>query len=217
MIAQGDTIGLLYLSFPQPGTLTPAKKQLARTVAEHLSLALANLKLRETLRNQSIRDPLTGLFNRRYMQESLEREIYRAQRQNQMLGIMMIDIDHFKQFNDTFGHDAGDFVLQTLGQFLQEKIRGSDIACRYGGEEFMLILPEVSLESLQRRAEEIRQGVTQLKLERYGQTLEVITVSIGVACFPNHGISSDPVIQAADMALYQAKNLGRNRVVVGEN
>lgn len=116
-------------------------------VAEQIALSLANLKMHSTLKNQSIRDPLTGLFNRRYMEETLERELYRCLRKQQPLSIIMIDIDHFKRFNDTFGHEAGDLVLRELSQFLQSSIRNTDIACRYGGEEFMLILPETSLEA----------------------------------------------------------------------
>ncbi|HCF28714.1 MAG TPA: hypothetical protein DEV81_16260, partial [Cyanobacteria bacterium UBA11049] len=146
MMAQGEALGVLYLSSLDRGTLTPAKQQLATTVAEHIALAMANLKLRETLQNQSVRDPLTGVFNRRYMEESLIREMQRCDRKQQPLSIVMIDVDFFKRFNDSFGHKAGDAVLRELAHLLQKSVRGSDIACRYGGEEFTLILPEASLD-----------------------------------------------------------------------
>ena len=213
MMAQGEAIGILLLCAPELGQLTAAKKQLAITVAEHIALALANLKLRETLQDQSIRDPITGLFNRRYMEESLDREIQRCERKRQALSIIMLDVDHFKRFNDTFGHEAGDIVLRELGQFLQRYVRGSDIACRYGGEEFTLILPEASLEVCRKRAEQLRQGVRHLNLQHRHHPLGAITLSIGVACFPEHGLSSEVVIRAADTALYRAKQQGRDRVV----
>lgn len=213
MMAQGETMGLLYLNSPNPGDFSESKHQLARTVSEHLSLALANLKLRETLHNQSIRDPLTGLFNRRYMEESLQREIHRAARNQKALGIIMIDVDHFKRFNDTWGHEAGDLVLRELSRFLQKSIRTSDIACRYGGEELTLIFPEMSLEETYKRAEEIRQGVKELKLRYHESSLGTITISLGVASFPQHGKNSDSLIQLADAALYRAKAEGRDRTI----
>jgi len=214
MMAQGETLGMLYLNTTNSEKLTKAKKQLAVTVAEQISLSLANLQLRERLRNQSIRDPLTGLFNRRYMEKSLQQELYRAERNKKSLGLIMLDIDHFKKFNDNFGHEAGDMVLQELGKFLQQSVRKSDIACRYGGEELMLILPEASLENSKQRAEEIRSGVKQLKVHNGRQCLGQVTISLGVACFPEQGLSGDAIIQAADTALYQAKKEGRDRTVV---
>lgn len=213
MMAQGKTLGLLHLNSQELGRLTEAKQQLATTVAEHIALALANLKLRETLQNQSIRDPLTGLFNRRYMEESLEREIYRCDRACVPLSIIMIDIDHFKRFNDRFGHEAGDTVLRELGLFLQKHIRGSDIPCRYGGEELTLILPETSLDIVQQRAEQLRQGVKHLMVLYRNQQLDAIALSLGVACFPEHGLTGEAVLAAADAALYHAKAQGRDRVV----
>jgi diguanylate cyclase (GGDEF)-like protein len=215
-MAQGETLWLLYLCFEDKEKLTESKRQLAITVAEHISLAVANLQLRETLQHQSIRDPLTGLFNRRYMEESLEREINRAQRKQQPLGIIMIDVDHFKRFNDRFGHEAGDIVLQTLGVFLRHSIRESDIACRYGGEELMLILPESPLEETMRRAEQIREGIKSLKLEHRQLSLGEITASMGVACFPEHGMTKESIIWAADVALYKAKAEGRDRVITAQ-
>lgn len=214
MMAQGEALGLLYLNANQLGQLSETKQRLAITVAEHIALALANLTLRETLQKQSIRDPLTGLFNRRYLEESLLREIHRAERKQQSVGIIMLDVDHFKRFNDTFGHEAGDTVLRELGLFLRKNIRQSDIACRYGGEELTLIMPESSLEATKLRAEQIREGVKLLQVQHRRQLLGSITVSLGVACFPEHGLTGDAVIRSADEALYQAKAKGRDRVVI---
>lgn len=213
MLAQGETLGLLYLSCQEFGQFTDAKRRLARTVAEQIALALANIKLRENLRNQSIRDPLTGLYNRRYLEESLFRELSRAKRKQQSIGIIMLDVDHFKQFNDKFGHDAGDSVLKEVGKFLQEHTRQSDIACRYGGEEFILILPEASIDVLKERAEYLREGVKALNVTHCEQLLGKITISLGIACFPEQGMTGEALIKAADTALYRAKAEGRDRVV----
>ena len=216
MMAQGETLGLFYLYSDCPDQLCESKRQLASTVAEQMALAIANLQLREELQNRSIRDPLTGLYNRRYLEESLEREINRARRNQHSVGVIMIDIDHFKRFNDTFGHDAGDAVLQEVGKLLKSSLRSSDIACRYGGEEMTLILPEASLENTRKRAEEVRQLIKQINLEHKRQSLGPVTASLGVACFPEHGTTGFSVIHVADTALYQAKKQGRDRVVVAE-
>lgn len=213
LMAQGKVLGLLYLNTWVTGSLGDAKRYLAATVGEHIAMALANLQLREELHRQSIRDPLTGLFNRRYLEESLRQALHYAKRKNQPLGIIMLDVDHFKRFNDTFGHEIGDFVLEQVGTYLQGSIRGSDIACRYGGEEIMLILPEASLENTRQRAEQLRLGIRGLNLQCHGQELGLVTVSLGVACFPEHGMSSETLFEAADKALYQAKIQGRDRTV----
>jgi len=213
MIAQGETIGLFYLSTNTATALPESKQQLARTLAEQVGLAIANLRLQETLQQQSIRDPLTGLFNRRYLEESLNQELSRAQRQQHQIGVIMIDIDHFKKFNDTYGHDAGDYVLQTVGSLLKSYVRGFDIACRYGGEEMILVLPESSLEIASKRAEEIREAIAQITLSHNSQLLGSLTASFGVANFPQHGATSNAVMQAADAALYRAKAAGRNQVL----
>lgn len=214
MIAQGETLGLMYLSTSQVNRLSENRQQLARTISEQVGMAIANLTLRETLQNQSIRDQLTGLFNRRYLEESFNQEIHRAQRNKYSVGIIMLDIDHFKQVNDTLGHEAGDFVLKEIGYILKNIIRASDIACRYGGEEMILILPESSLEDTAQKAEEIREVIAQLTLNYNGKKIEGFTASFGVASFPTQGINSNTVIQAADAALYRAKAAGRNKVIV---
>ncbi|MBE9020343.1 GGDEF domain-containing protein, partial [Chroococcidiopsidales cyanobacterium LEGE 13417] len=213
MMAQGEALGLLYLSYMEKGKLTSAKQRLAVKVAANLALALANLKLREILQNQNVRDPLTDLFNRRYLEATLEREVRRGEREQTPVGIIMLDVDRFKQVNDTFGHPTGDTLLRELGKFLKEQIRAGDIACRYGGEEFMLILPAAPLEAVQQRAERIREAVKWLQLKHQHQLLDPITLSLGVAAFPYHGSTTQELIQAADAALYRAKIEGRDRVV----
>ena len=218
MMAQGEALGILHLQGASLGPLgaTPEfgeaqADQIVGTVAEHLALALANLHLRESLQSQSIRDPLTGLFNRRYMEESLEREFRRAERRGHSVGVIMLDLDHFNQFNNTFGHQAGDELLQAFGELFRAQIRAEDIACRYGGEEFVLILPEAALQAVRDRAERIREQVREMRVTSRGLALGSVTASLGVACYPEHGGTVDAVIRAADLALYEAKNLGRDR------
>jgi diguanylate cyclase (GGDEF)-like protein len=177
-------------------------------------LGIANLKLRESMRNLSIRDPLTDLYNRRYMEEALAQEMHRSKRNKAQLAAIMIDIDHFKQFNDNFGHDGGDAVLRTLGEFLKKHVRGSDIACRYGGEEFILILSPTTAEGARLRAEKIREGASQLKVSHANRDLGAITLSMGVGIFPDHASDAAGLIKAADLALYRAKRGGRNQVVL---
>ena len=171
---------------------------------------------REELRLQAIRDPLTGLFNRRYMEESLERELHRAARSNLPLGAVMIDLDHFKRFNDTWGHEAGDAVLREVGNLLTNWSRCEDIACRYGGEEFTLILTAAASEGTRLRTEQFRQAARGLEVRHGGRSLGGITVSAGVAAFPEHGFTATEILRAADEALYQAKARGRDRVVVSQ-
>ena len=178
------------------------------------ALALANLKLRDILRSQSVRDALTGLYNRRYMEESLELELRRAMRKKCSLGIMMLDVDHFKNFNDTFGHEAGDSVLKALSNLFRTQLRGGDIPCRYGGEEFTMILPEASLEATRLRAEQLREAAKAAIAQFRGNPLDTVTLSIGVASFPEKGTTVEALLRAADSALYRAKEQGRDRVIV---
>jgi diguanylate cyclase (GGDEF)-like protein len=220
MIAYGDVMGVLHLRINTGTQLSPDLKsmegihQLAITTSEHLSLALANLQLREVLQMQSVRDPLTGLYNRRYMQESLEREIARCLRNKTMLGVIMLDIDFFKKFNDTYGHDVGDLVLNELGNFLKQMIRGEDVACRFGGEEFILILPGIDDANIKLRAEEIRKGVKDIQITNKGQKITGLAISLGVALYPQHGTTVDSLVIAADTALYEAKRKGRDQYVM---
>ncbi|MFA5180248.1 MAG: diguanylate cyclase [Syntrophales bacterium] len=213
MMAAGEIMGLLHMEFGNNLRCNQREQELALIVAEHLALSLSNLKLRETLRDQSIRDPLTGLFNRRYMEESLEREIHRAVRKQSKLTIMMLDIDHFKTFNDTYGHETGDDLLREFGIMIRKHTRVSDIACRFGGEEFIFILPEATLEIAEKRAEQIRTATTFLKVIGNREHTPT-TVSIGIAAFPDHGKSMVELLRMSDEALYQAKNKGRNRVEI---
>lgn len=168
------------------------------------------------LRELSIRDPLTGLFNRRYLEELLTLEMLRAARKEYPIGIIMADIDHFKRINDTHGHAAGDAALVQLAKFFCAHVRSSDTTCRYGGEEFVLILPEASQAITLKRAELILAGARHLHLEFEGQALEAITLSLGVAVFPRHGATIDALLGAADDALYRAKNDGRDRAVAAK-
>jgi diguanylate cyclase (GGDEF)-like protein/PAS domain S-box-containing protein len=218
LLAQGETLGMLHVR--DLGDLTREQTELLQTLAvtavDHISLALANIRLRETLRHQVVHDALTGLYNRRYLEETLEREIYRGRRKGAPLGLIMLDLDYFKHFNDTYGHEAGDTLLRTLGKFLAERVRREDVACRYGGEEFVLILAEASQEIVQQRAEEIRREFAKLQVKHRTQMLESVTVSLGVAMFPDHGATGRDVLRAADDAMYRAKSQGRNRVVVAE-
>lgn len=218
MIAQGKILGVfqLYNGLNQTHEMRERWVQLVTMVAEHVAMALANLHLREKLQEQAIRDPLTGLFNRRYLDDALVRELNRAIRRNRSIGIVMIDIDHFKNFNDTYGHDAGDAMLRAVGDFLLRHIRGEDIACRYGGEEFTLILPDATLEDTQKKAEDLLGHIRHLQIQHRGSLLVAITVSVGVASFPDCGPNIDLVLRAADMALLRAKERGRNQVVVAD-
>jgi diguanylate cyclase (GGDEF)-like protein len=227
LIANGQTFGTLTIQNDE--ILTPAAEvsdpetdseaftrrcQLAAAVAERVALAIANLNLRESLRLEAVRDPLTGLYNRRYMQEFLERELHSARRKNRPLAVMMLDLDHFKRFNDNFGHSAGDTALATVGEILLRCVRVDDVACRYGGEEFALILPECSLRQAAVRAEDIRQRLKEHRSQGDRDPLDPITVSIGVAAFDETTDHVDLLLKFADDALYKAKIAGRDRVVM---
>ncbi|MFZ5450242.1 MAG: sensor domain-containing diguanylate cyclase [Thermodesulfobacteriota bacterium] len=213
LVAQSETIGIFHVLLGSEDLKqVEAKQNLAFRVSDHLGLALAKLKLQETLQNLSVRDPLTGLFNRRYLEESMERELRRAERQGKQVGVIMADIDHFKRFNDTFGHEAGDTLLKEVGKVLGKHIRGSDIACRYGGEEFTIIMQDVSMAITQQRAEQLLDAIRRLKVYHGDRGLDPVTLSLGVAIFPEHGDTYKAVLQAADVALYQAKQSGRDRV-----
>ncbi len=219
LIAQGASAGVLHLrqneSQAVADPLSPDHQLLATRVAEYIALALTNLNLRDTLRSQAIRDPLTGLFNRRYMEETLEREIRRANRHGTSVGIIMFDIDRMKPINDTYGHDAGDLLLRTLGEVMISSFRGEDVACRYGGDEFTIVLPEASLLDVWRRAEQLRESVKKMDVKYEGRSVGAITLSIGVAAYPDHGLTAERVLLAADAASYASKSEGGDRIMVG--
>lgn len=217
ILAQGEALGILHIqATDQDPNLGEAEMSFKTTFAAQVGLSVANIRLREALRTQSTKDPLTGLYNRRYLQEMLDREIRRAIRSEQALGILMLDLDHFKNFNDTYGHDAGDAVLRETGSFLVRSIRAEDFVCRYGGEEFVVILPTADLRAAEARAQRIRAKLRDLVIMHDGRSLGLITASIGVAALPNHGTNERDLLQAADAALYRAKRQGRDRVVVAE-
>ncbi|MCC5074518.1 sensor domain-containing diguanylate cyclase [Xanthomonas campestris] len=209
--AQGTQLGMLALRGDNAQEL--ASLTVAEAAAEQLSLALHNLRLRETLRQQSIRDPLTGLFNRRYLEEALNHELSRCTRRVQPLSVLMLDVDHFKQFNDLHGHSGGDRVLAAIGELLLAQTRGEDICCRYGGEELTIILPEVDLATASAMAEKLRAGIDGLQVMADGVSLPKITASFGVATFPGHAGNAAQLLRKADEALYRAKQAGRNQVV----
>jgi len=214
ILAQGEALGILHFqATDEAPALADAELSLKTTFAAQVGLSVANIRLREALRTQSIKDPLTGLYNRRYLTEMLDREIRRAVRAEQSLGILMLDLDHFKKFNDTYGHDAGDTVLREMASFLCKSIRVEDVACRFGGEEFVVILPTADLTAAHARAERIRSKLREMTVLHQGQSLGMITVSVGVSALPEHGTSAHELIDAADAALYRAKREGRDRVV----
>jgi diguanylate cyclase (GGDEF)-like protein len=187
------------------------------TIAEVLAMGLSNLTLRESLRSQSIRDPLTSLFNRRYMEETFDRELARAGRHHSPVGLIILDIDHFKHFNDEFGHRAGDTALVHLGALLSKTVRADDIACRFGGEEFAVIMPGASLEATTQRAATLAEAVKEIAVKgEGGKVLRALTVSLGVAEFPTHGGTRPDLIAAADNALFVAKRSGRDCLRVAE-
>ena len=185
-----------------------------RDITDRVQAQNALLKSQALLRELSVRDYLTGLFNRRYMEETLERELLRAVRKEFSLGILMIDVDDFKHFNDNFGHAAGDAILRELGNLLLGHFRGEDIACRYGGDEFIIVLLDASRKMTRERAERLCEHARHLNIQFEGQTLETSTLSVGVAIFPEDGSTGAEILKAADTALYCAKHDGRNRVVV---
>jgi diguanylate cyclase (GGDEF)-like protein len=222
--AQGTLYGILHLrSAPSGGAGQGAagdpfpepRRRLAMTMAEQISLALANLRGREALGRQASRDPLTDLYNRRHLDECLEREVRRSARQGRPLGLVILDVDHFKDLNDRFGHETGDDVLRGVASILTSTTRREDVACRYGGDEFVLILTEATLSQTRSRAEEIRESAARLASRIPGGDAPAVTVSIGVAAFPDHGSSPGELLRAADAALYAAKAAGRDRIRVG--
>jgi len=229
LISGAETIGLLVAfcclsperqepASPLRSELTEfeARKPLLIGFSQRVAPSLANIRLRESLRQQSIRDPLTGIFNRRYLEETLQREFARARRLGQPLSVIMFDIDHFKAVNDSYGHEAGDVVLQSIAHELQSAVRTEDIVCRFGGEEFVVVMPGMDFKKAAARASLILQAVRNLELLVGETKLIKITMSAGVASFPSHGKTPAEVLQAADQALFQAKKLGRDRVVEAE-
>lgn len=214
LVAQSETVGLLYLERTDSTVPWAIEEHDLRVLAETLALALVNLKLRESLRDQSVRDPLTGLFNRRYLEEALEIEEARASRAATHLAAIMVDIDYFKRFNDEFGHDAGDVVLKSLAELMTSQVRAGDIACRFGGEEFLIVLPGATPERAVSCAENLRRSAEALAITHHGKSIGKMTISLGVAMMPEAASTTHELIEAADAALYAAKRAGRNRVEI---
>jgi len=212
--AQGDTLGTLHLQRGTHQEVTDAVLDFVTTVAEHVGLVLANLRLRQVLQAQSVRDGLTGLFNRRYMEESLEREVARAGRNGKAISVMMLDLDHFKQLNDSYGHDAGDAVLRNVGQILRKSVRTEDIACRYGGEEFTIIMPEAVEADAVKRAGSIIEKLKSTSMMHDSISLGPFSISIGISSCDDGSCESASLVRSADKALYQAKANGRGRVEI---
>jgi diguanylate cyclase (GGDEF)-like protein len=217
--SQGEPLGLMYFRWhlkkgetrDAAGAAASFRTTLAEAFTEQVGLALTNLRLKEMLRSQAIHDPLTGLHNRRFLEESFHRELRRAARKGSPVSVLMLDLDHFKAFNDAHGHAAGDVLLRAVAGQLVRDIRDEDIACRYGGEEFAVILPDATLGQARIRAEQIREGMRNTTVDYQGRRLAGVTVSIGVAASSGNGMSADALLRAADAALYAAKSDGRNR------
>jgi diguanylate cyclase (GGDEF)-like protein len=213
---QGEMLGVLCLmdNASLKGMHHLGVNQLAVTIGETIKLSLSNLALRDELRQQSIHDTLTDLFNRRYLDETLPRELHMALRRKAPLSVVMLDLDGFKQFNDSFGHGPGDALLREFGHALPGRLRKSDISCRYGGDEFLLILPDSSVESTQERLEHIRIFMREFPIQFGEETLGMVTLSAGIAQFPEHGTTPNELLLAADKALYAAKRAGGDRTII---
>ncbi len=217
--AHGETLGVVTIECRtvEAAVTAEGRQNAIASLGEMAAMAIAGLNLRERLERQSIRDGLTGMFNRSFMEVALERELHRAARQRRELAVMMVDIDHFKQFNDSFGHEAGDVVLREVAENLRMGVRSEDIACRFGGEEFVVILPEITSGAAMERAELLRQRVAELAVRYHGQPLRQVTISIGVAIYPQNAETPEDLLRWADRAMYTAKHRGRDRVVQADS
>lgn len=220
MMAQGETVGLICLQAPHDamneigdnGRISDDRLQFYVMIADSLALAVANLRLRQTLQVQAVIDPLTGLYNRRYFDDILERELSRAARSQTPLSLVMLDIDDFKRFNDTYGHSGGDALLQAVGEILQKHVRDSDIACRFGGDEFMLVLPGATAESASQRVRTLKDEIKAIADNGRGLGFGEIAISVGTAEYPRHAKDKRSLAAAADKALYESKQAPRASV-----
>jgi len=216
LTSNNNVIGIISAQHYQPNIYGTIHLQLLELLANQVAIAIINARLHKTLQEEAIRDPLTGLFNRRFMEETLEKELTRAKRNKTSFSAAIIDIDHFKRINDRFGHDAGDTVLKMAANLMEEKIRSGDIACRYGGEEFALILPGLMINSAYQRMEQLCHDMRRLPFQYKEHTMIPLTCSIGVAAYPDHGTTGEALLIKADQALYQAKKNGRNQVITAK-
>lgn len=219
LLAHGETLGIITVKCPtvEAAARVEEREGSVTSLAEMAAMAIAGLRLRNKLELQSIRDGMTGLFNRSFMEVALDRELQRADRQGKPVALMMVDVDHFKQFNDSFGHEAGDLVLREVAGCLRTGVRGEDIVCRFGGEEFVVILPEILAQAALERAEILRLAVEERDVRFRGESLRQVTLSVGLAMYPEHAATGEDLLRSADQALYKAKRMGRNRVVQAES
>ncbi|MCU1321963.1 MAG: diguanylate cyclase [Acidobacteriaceae bacterium] len=217
--AQGEVLGFVTIRCADQAALRGLETGSAslQQIVELTAMTIASLKLRVKLQYQSIRDPLTELYNRNFMEVACDRELRRAHRKQSTLAVFMLDVDHFKTFNDGLGHAAGDITLREVAEVFKRCVRAEDIICRYGGEEFAIILPEIALEIALERAEAIRRSVSEMRLWMHDVRMPEITISIGVAMYPVDGTTMEQLLRSADQALYQAKRTGRNKVLVAAN
>jgi diguanylate cyclase (GGDEF)-like protein len=217
LAALGETLGILHISANSSTEFTAARLAMIQQAGEYAALRLANLRLREKLHDQSIRDPLTGLYNRRFLEATLEQELHRSGRHHTGLGVIMADIDKFKVFNDSFGHTAGDIVLKEVAALLRRSVRTEDIVCRYGGEEFLIVLPDSSLENVSERAEQLRDGIVKLDLQHAGHALGKVTASFGISFSQDGVLTPEILLRYADEALYESKRRGCNCVSLSDS
>lgn len=211
--------GILFVQLLDETISPTAYQELKRDIelfVEQVLPGLVNIQLNEKLRQQSLSDPLTGLYNRRFFMSALDNEIARAKRRKSQFSLVIMDIDHFKKYNDSFGHEAGDRILQKLSDILRVYFRESDIICRYGGEEFIVLMPETGLEDAQKRCEKLMELIhSELFLPALPKSRKV-TVSIGISVFPHHSRLAEHLINKADKALYEAKAQGRNQIKISD-
>lgn len=212
---QNEVLGLLHFQFDREEDVKNCET-LALVLADLLSLVVINLRLREQLEMQTVKDPLTGLFNRRYLLETINRNIFHPERKEYPVSVIMIDIDRFRSINDEYGFAAGDQVLKAVGEFIKGHIRGSDIACRYGGEEFVIILPGLPLEPAVKRLESIREEIKSLKVDFDGKSLPELTFSQGLAIFPQNGGNMIETLRLAGVALRRAKQQGYDNYSIAD-
>lgn len=216
LMAQGETLGIIHLCESARKPLSSQSLTMAHSIGKEVAIAISNLKLRQSLEQQALHDPLTGLYNRRHLMDQFSNISARANQNNQPFCLLVVDVDHFKKYNDQYGHDAGDYVLTQLAKQFRKSLRASDIACRMGGEEFAIILADSDSDQADEFANRLRSNIENLHLIFQGRPLGEITISIGLSSYPDEGTTLQELIQSADELLYVAKNSGRNRVCRAE-
>jgi diguanylate cyclase (GGDEF)-like protein len=214
MMAQSEAVGVLHLIQAEGKQMPEAKQRLAMAMAEHVAMALSNLRLHETLRNQSIRDQLTGLFNRSFMEESLELELRRAGRSQLPLSVIMLELDNFQMISEYFGLDVGDSILRRTGMLILANIRKGDIACRYSNQTYIIVLPHSGYDVSRQRADSICDLIRTLEVKHQNEQVGHSSASIGLAVFPGHGQTVEAILRSAEAALNRAKNNGGGCVIV---